>query len=364
MKMIIRWFSGGEDSVTLEQIRQIPGITGVATMISDIPVGEVWPLERLEALKQEVNAAGLELEVIESVNIHEDIKKGLLARDRYIGNYIKTLENLSKIGVKCLCYNFMPVMDWLRSDLAQPLEDGSTALAYDHEIILKMNPASIAEEMLNSSNGYYLPGWEPERLSIMGEDILFYQKMTTEEYWENMKYFLDRVIPYAEQYDVKMAIHPDDPPFSIYGLPKVINSAENIRKFLALNPSSYNGLTLCTGSLGANLDNDIPGIVSEFASQGRIHFAHIRNIRHSSKLVFTESAHYSPCGDLDMYQVVKAFHDNGFDGYIRSDHGRMIWGEQARPGYGLYDRAIGSNYLLGLWEAVHKNSRERMPAGH
>ncbi|HWT73477.1 MAG TPA: mannonate dehydratase [Mobilitalea sp.] len=354
MKMIIRWFAGGDDSVTLEQIRQIPGITGVATMLSDIPVGEVWLLERLEALKQEIQAAGLELEVIESVNIHEDIKKGLPTRDKYIGNYIKTIENLSKIGVKCLCYNFMPVMDWLRSSLAYPLEDGSTALAYNHEEVLKMNPASIAEGMLSNSRGYSLPGWEPERLSLMAADIKFYQGMSTKQYWENMKYFLDAVIPYAEKYDVKMAIHPDDPPFSIYGLPKVINSAENIRKFLSLNPSVYNGLTLCTGSLGADMENDIPAIVSEFASQGRIHFAHIRNIKHSDKMVFTESAHLSSCGDLDMYQVVKAFHDHGFNGYIRPDHGRMIWGEQARPGYGLYDRAIGANYLLGLWEAISK----------
>lgn len=356
MKMIIRWFTGSDDSVTLEQIKQIPGITGVATMLSDIPVGEVWPLNRLENLRDEVHAAGLQLEVIESVNIHEDIKKGLPSRDYYINNYIKTIENLSKIGIKCLCYNFMPVMDWLRSDLAYPLEDGSTALAYNHDIILKMNPADIAEGMLENSGGYSLPGWEPERLAEMSADIKYYQSISANQYWANMKYFLDAIIPYAEKYDVKMAIHPDDPPFSIYGLPKVINSAENIRKFLSLNNSPYNGLTLCTGSLGGNLDNDIPAIVSEFADQGRIHFAHIRNVKHLDKMVFTESAHYSPCGDLDMYEVVKAFYDNGFDGYVRSDHGRMIWGEKARPGYGLYDRALGSTYILGLWEAIEKNT--------
>ncbi len=357
MKMIIRWFSGSDDSVTLEQIKQIPGISGVATMLSDIPVGEIWPMDRLEALREEIHRAGLELEVIESVNIHEDIKKGLPDRDKYISNYIKTIENLSKIGVKCICYNFMPVMDWLRSDLAYPLEDGSTVLAYNHEIILKMNPAAIAEEMLENSLGYSLPGWEPDRMSAMSADIKFYQAMSADQYWMNMKYFLDAIIPYAEKYDVKMAIHPDDPPFSIYGLPKVINNAENIRKFLSLNTSPYSGLTLCTGSLAADMDNDIPAIIREFASQGRIHFAHIRNIKHSEKMIFTESAHYSECGDLDMYEVVKAFHDNGFDGYIRSDHGRMIWGEKARPGYGLYDRALGSNYLLGLWEAIDKSSR-------
>ena len=205
MKMIIRWFSSGDDSVTLKQIRQIPGISGVAAMLSDVPVGEIWPLERLIAQRNEIKAAGLEMEVIESVNIHEDIKKGLPSRDRYLENYCKTIENLSKAGVKCLCYNFMPVMDWARSELAYPLEDGSTAMAYDHDEILKRNPLIIAEKMFEKAKGYTLPGWEPERLKAMSEDIEFYQSMTVEQYWENLKYFLDAVIPCAEKYDVKMA---------------------------------------------------------------------------------------------------------------------------------------------------------------
>lgn len=354
MKMILRWFPGGNDSVTLEQIRQVPGISGVAACLIDIPVGEIWPLDRLEAMKKEINDAGLEVEVIESVNVHEDIKKGLSSRDVYIDNYIKTLENLSKIGVKCVCYNFMPVLDWVRSDLSYQLEDGSYAMAYRHEKVLQMNPKNMSDVMKSQSLGYALPGWEPERLSAMQNDIEFYQSMSTEQYWENMKYFLDAVIPYAEKYNIKMAIHPDDPPWPLYGLPKVITNTENIKKFLSLNDSPYNGLTLCTGSLGANLENDIPAICREFSAQGRVHFAHIRNIKHISEKDFNETAHLSECGDLDLFEIVKAFHDTDFDGYIRPDHGRMIWGEQARPGYGLYDRAIGSNYILGLWEAITK----------
>lgn len=355
MKMIIRWFSSSDDSVTLEQIRQIPGITGVAAMLSDIPVGEIWPLDRILALRDEIQAAGLEMEVIESVNIHEDIKKGLPSRDRYLENYCKTIENLSKAGVKCLCYNFMPVMDWARSNLAYPLEDGSTAMAYDHDEVLKRNPYLIAKKMLENAKGYTLPGWEPERIQAMSADIEFYQNMTVDQYWDNIKYFLDRVIPCAEKCDVKMAIHPDDPPFPIFGLPRIINNAENIRKFLSLNKSPYHGLTFCAGSLGADQNNHIPAMIREFGSQGRIHFAHLRNVRHLNEKIFTESAHLSACGDLDMYEIVKALYESGFDGYIRSDHGRMIWGEQARPGYGLYDRALGSTYLLGLWEAIEKN---------
>ena len=357
MKMILRWFPFGDDSVTLDQIRQIPGVSGVATCLPNVPVGEMWPLETLQALKAEINGAGLEMEVIESVNIHEDIKKGLQTRDKYIEAYIKTLENLTAVGIKCLCYNFMPVMDWARSDIAFPLEDGSNAMAYRHSEVLGMNPASIAEAMAVSEDNYSLPGWEPERLDAMSGDIEFYQNVTNEQYWANMKYFLDAVVPHAERLDIKMAIHPDDPPWPLYGLPKLISNAENIRTFLANNTSVYNGLTLCTGSLGANLDNDIPAIMREFSEAGRIHFAHIRNVKHLNPQDFNESAHLSSCGDLDMYEIVRALYETGFDGYIRPDHGRAIWGEIARPGYGLYDRAIGSNYLLGLWEAIDKASK-------
>lgn len=354
MKMILRWFPDGDDSVTLEQIRQTPGISGVATCLNNIPVGEVWPLERLISLKETINAAGLGVEVIESVNIHEDIKKGLPTRDQYIENYIKTLKNLSQIDIKCLCYNFMPVIDWARSDLALRLPDGSTAMSYRHEQVLQMNPLKMADIMTDQARGYSLPGWEPERLAAMAADIEYYQSVTTEQYWANIKYFLDVVIPYAEKYDIKMAIHPDDPPWPLYGLPKVITNAENIRRFLALKDSPYNGLTLCTGSLGANKENDLPAMIREFSSLGRVHFAHIRNIKHLTPQDFDECAHLSSCGDLDLFEIVKAFHDSGFDGYIRPDHGRMIWGEKARPGYGLYDRAIGANYLHGLWEAITK----------
>ncbi|GAB6089378.1 mannonate dehydratase [Spirochaeta dissipatitropha] len=354
MKMIMRWFPFGDDSVSLEQIRQTPGVSGVAACMQTIPVGEVWPLEDLQELRAEIQAAGLEMEVIESVNIHEDIKKGLPIRDRYIENYIQTIRNLAAVGVKCICYNFMPVIDWARSDLAYTIEDGSTVMLYRHEDVQALNPSRMAESMYGNSRGFSLPGWEPERFGKMARDIEFYQKMSRDQYWDNMKYFLDRIIPHAEENNVRMAIHPDDPPWDLYGLPKVITNAENIRTFLSLNDSQYNGICLCTGSLGANLDNDIISIIREIAPSGRIPFAHIRNLQHISGTDFYETAHLSGCGEQDMFETIRAFHDSGFNGYIRPDHGRMIWGEQARPGYGLYDRALGVNYLLGLWEAVDK----------
>ncbi|MDD3903444.1 MAG: mannonate dehydratase [Sphaerochaeta sp.] len=357
MKMIMRWFPYGDDSVSLAQIRQTPGISGVATCLPKVPVGQVWPLDVLKKLKKEIHDAGLQMEVIESVNIHEDIKKGLPSRDAYLQAYIDTLKNLHEVGVTCLCYNFMPVIDWARSDLAFTLEDGSQVLSYRHDEVVKMNPDSMAKAMEGKARGYSLPGWESDRLSLMAKDIEFYQTMSTEQYWANMKYFLDAVIPYAEKYDIKMAIHPDDPPWPLYGLPKVITDREHIRTFLSLNDSEYNGLTFCTGSLGSNVKNDLPSMINEFS--GRIHFTHLRNVKHLNEQDFDESAHLSSCGDLDMFSIVQALHDSGFDGYVRPDHGRMIWGEQARPGYGLYDRAIGANYLLGLWEAIDKLDRQK-----
>ncbi len=357
MKMVFRWFPNGDDSVSLEQIRQIPGMTGVATCMPHIPVGEVWELDEIIAMRNEITRFGLEMEVIESVNVHEDIKKGLSSRDHLIDNYITTVKNLHSAGVKCICYNFMPVMDWARSRLDRPLEDGSTSMAYEHEKVLAMNPSAIADTMCGAACGYSLPGWEPERFPAMARDIEFYRSMSADDFWSNMKYFLDALMPYADMYDMKFAIHPDDPPWSIYGLPDVITDAPSIRRFFSLNESKNNGLTLCTGSLGANSDNDLPSMAAEFAESGRVHFVHLRNVRHTSPKDFHETAHLSSCGDLDMFAIVKALHDNGFDGYIRPDHGRMIWGETGRPGYGLYDRALGSNYLLGLWEAIDRLSK-------
>ena len=354
MKMIMRWFPNGDDTVTLEQIRQVPGVSGVACMLSDIPAGEIWHPEAIKKVKDEVNAAGLEMEVIESVNIHEDIKKGLPSRDKLIENYIVTMKNLHDQGVKCICYNFMPVLDWYRSNLYFPLPDGSNCMAYEHDYASTLTSDMMTKAMIDGSNNLSLPGWEPERFPAIAADIEFYQNVSQDEYFKNIKYFLDAIMPYAEEYDIDFGVHPDDPPWPMFNLPKVVNNADAIRRYLDLNPSKRNGLTLCTGSLGANPANDVPSMAKEFAAMGRVPFVHLRNVKHTSPKDFHESAHLSECGDLDMFAIVKNLIDSGFDGYIRPDHGRMIWGETGRPGYGLYDRALGSNYILGLWEAIKK----------
>ena len=354
MQMTFRWFGKDKDTVTLEQIKQIPGVTGIVPALHYLPAGEVWPLEDVTAMRDEIAAAGFTMECIESVNVHEDIKIGLPSRDKYIDNYIESIRNLAKVGVKVICYNFMPVFDWTRTDLAMDMGDGATCLSYDGAQIEGKSPEDMFREIDNNSNGYAMPGWETERMGEIKELFEKYKNVTSEDLWNNLEYFLNRLMPVCEECDVKMAIHPDDPPWGIFGLPRIITGRESYRRLFDIVPSKYNGITFCTGSLGANKDNDLPAMIREFGD--RIYFAHFCNIKVSDRH-FNETAHKSSEGSLDMYEIVKALQDVGFDGYVRPDHGRMIWGEVARPGYGLYDRALGAAYLNGLWEAVEKSKK-------
>ncbi|MCL2203538.1 MAG: mannonate dehydratase [Defluviitaleaceae bacterium] len=355
MKMTFRWFGPGADPVQLQHIKQIPGMTGVVTSLLDMPAGEAWPMTRIMAMKNEIAAAGLEVEVIESVNIHEDIKLGAPGREEKIENYIITMQRLAQVGIKCICYNMMPVLDWARSHLYYDLPDGSNTMRYQAKFIEAISPEALATRYAEESEAYEMPGWEPERMKHIRASLEAYANLTEDDFYANMKYFLDAIIPHAEELGILMGVHPDDPPQPIFGLPKLIISRENLRRYLDLHPSKHNGLTLCTGSLGASRANDVPALIREFGAEGRIHFAHVRNLKFETETDFYESAHYSPCGSLDMYGIMKALHDVGFDKWVRPDHGRMIWDEttkKGRPGYGLYDRALGANYLLGLWEAI------------
>ncbi len=352
MQMTIRWFGAEKDTVTLEQIRQIPGVAGVVPALHKLPAGEVWPLDMIMDMKKEIEAAGLTMECIESVNVHEDIKLGLPSAEKYIENYKTCIRNLSKAGVKVICYNFMPVFDWTRTDLAMDMGDGSTCLCYNGKQIEGKSPEDMFREIDDNSNGYAMPGWETERMGEIKELFEKYKGITSEDLWNNLKHFLEEIIPVCEECDVRMAIHPDDPPWDIFGLPRIIKNIEDIRRFLKLVDSPYNGLTFCTGSLGASAANDLPSMIREVGD--RIYFAHLRNVKIRESW-FNETAHLSQAGSLDMCEIVKALQDVGFEGYIRPDHGRMIWGEVARPGYGLFDRALGAAYLNGLWEACEKS---------
>lgn len=353
--MSLRWFGTGFDSVTLEQIRQIPGSPGVITTLYDTTPGEVWSPEAIKALKDEVEASGLKILGIESVNVHDSIKIGSPDRDMYIDNYIQTLTNLGKADIHMICYNFMPVFDWTRSNLAKLREDGSTVLSYDDEMVQAVDPVKMFADMESNSNGFILPGWEPERMDRVKELFEMYKDVDDEKLFANLVYFLERIMPVCDEYDINMAIHPDDPAWPVFGLPRIITNVTNLKRLMEAVPNPHNGVTLCTGSLGSNPKNDIPAIIHALA--GRVHFAHVRNVKYIGDGKFDEAAHLSSDGSLDMYAIMKAFYDSGFNGVMRPDHGRAIWGEVSMPGYGLYDRALGAAYLNGLWEAIDKNSK-------
>ena len=261
MDMTLRWYGEGNDSVTLDQIRQIPGVTGVITALHDIPAGEAWTYEDVMKRKQEVEAKGLKLVGVESINVHEDIKIGLPTRDELIENYCKSLEAIGKADIHLVCYNFMPVFDWTRTDLAMPLEDGSTALAYDSSIIDGIDASEMFDRIEKASGGFVMPGWEPNRRDEIMDLFEKYKDVDADKLRENYKYFLDGIIPTCEKYKIKMAVHPDDPAWDVFGLPRIVTCEEDLLKIADMNPSIYNGFTLCTGSLGSNLNNDLPKII-------------------------------------------------------------------------------------------------------
>ena len=358
MKMTMRWYGTGYDTVTLKQIKQTCYVTGIITTLYDKMPGEVWQLDEILAMKKEIEDAGLTLEGIESVNISDAIKTAGPYRDKDIAAYIETLENLGKADIHMVCYNFMPVFDWTRTELARVREDGSTVLAYNQDTVDALDPAKMFDSIAGDMNGTVMPGWEPERMAKVKELFELYKDIDSEKLFENLKYFLEAIMPTCDKYDINMAIHPDDPAWSVFGLPRIIISKENILRMMKMVDNPHNGVTFCTGSYGTSLKNDLPDMIRSL--KGRIHFAHIRNLRfNDGERDFEESAHLSSDGTFDMHAIMRALYDIGFEGPIRPDHGRMIWDEVAMPGYGLYDRALGAAYLCGLWEAIDKEAKNK-----
>jgi len=353
--MTFRWFGAKSDPVTLEQIRQIPGMTGLMGFLDYKAAGEVWEKEEIKEYIGPIHDAGLLCEVIESVNVHEDIKMGINRRDEYIENYKITIRNLASFGVKVIVYNFMPVLDWLRTDLNfLNADDGSESMFYDEAELGDLSPLELVKKTADGSKGFSMPGWEPERLLELEATLLHYKGITADKLRENYKYFLDAIIPVCEECNVTMACHPDDPAWPIFGLPRIAHSFADFEKIIGLHNSKRHALCICSGSLGTNLENDIPAIIRHFGAMGRVPCLHIRNLKHMGYRRFRESSHLSSDGDLDLFEIVKAMYDVCPDAYVRPDHGRMIWGETGRPGYGLYDRALGAAYLNGLYEACEK----------
>ncbi|MCK6579752.1 MAG: mannonate dehydratase [Anaerolineae bacterium] len=341
MKMTMRWY-GPDDSVTLENILQVPGMAGIVSALHDLKPGEAVTIDRLEERKKIIESMGLKWLVIESIPVHESIKLGKTERDKFIENYIQSIRNMGKVGIPVLCYNFMPVFDWTRTNLAMQNADGSTALSFAQSDLGKIDLSRGTSD---------LPGWGGTyTVEELNELLADYKNVDDATLFENLAYFLRKVIPVAEEAGVLMAIHPDDPPWSIFGLPRIVRNAETLQALLEVVDSPHNGLTFCTGSLGASEENNLPAMIRQFGH--RINFVHARNIKRTSSRDFYESKHPSEFGSVNMFEVMRALHDIGFTGPIRPDHGRMIWGESGRPGYGLYDRALGATYLYGLMEAI------------
>lgn len=351
MQMTFRWYGEGNDTVTLSQIRQIPGVDGIVWALHDKQPGEIWEPDEIEKVVNQIKSYGFNADVVESVNVHDDIKIGRPTRDRYIENYKQTLKNLKQFGVKVVCYNFMPVFDWTRTDLFHPVGDGSTALYYEKDKIIN-DPKEMAKYILEKCEGFTMPGWEPERMAHLGELFEAYKDVTKEKLWDNLRYFLEAIMPVCHECGIKMAIHQDDPPWDIFGLPRLLVDEPAIDRFLNMVDDEYNCLTLCSGSLGSNPENNVADIIRKHCD--RIAFAHIRNVKHFPNGDFSEASHRDRDGDIGILDIVKAYHDCGFNGYVRPDHGRHIWGEKCRPGYGLYDRALGIMYLLGCFDTLEK----------
>lgn len=356
MKMTFRHY-GNDDPISLEYIAQIPGVTGVMVMMNEWEAGEVWEKDVFQEYVDKCHAVGLDCEIIESINVHEDIKMGLSTRDKYIENYKESLRNVAACGVKTVIYNFMPVFDWVKTELYKELPDGSNTLAFDQAKVEGLSPRDMVNEILDGAGNFELPGWEPERLSQLEDVLEKYKDIDEDKLRENYKYFLEAIIPTCEEVGIKMAVHPDDPAWPIFDIPRITSTPEDLEKIVNLVDSPSNTLCICTGSLGSRAENDVAAIIEDFAKRGKIGAIHARNIKFTGEKQFYESAHLSKCGSLDMYAIMKALYDADFDGYLRPDHGRMIWGEEGRAGYGLYDRALGVAYLNGLWEAIDKNNK-------
>jgi mannonate dehydratase len=401
MKMMQTWrWYGPNDPVSLTDIRQA-GAKGIVTALHEIPIGEIWTVKELEKRKRIIEwddsqnpprKRGLEWSVIESIPIHEDIKIGKPSRDEWIDKYKQSLKNVGKVGIHTVCYNFMPVVDWTRTNLDLELEDGAKALAFDMVefivfdlLILKREEAekNYSEVLIEAAKSKYktmtneekqvlqeniiagLPGGqEGYSLQEFQEKLNEYKNIDSDKYRENLAYFLKAIIPTAEEAGVRMAVHPDDPPISLFGLPRVVSTEKDLAYLLNTHDSIFNGFTMCTGSFGVRPDNDLVGMIERYGS--KLNFAHLRSTQRDGEGSFHEAGHLR--GDVDMFNVITAIlkeqkkrhaaHRQDEQIPMRADHGHTILDDlkkKTNPGYSAIGLLRGMAELRGLELGIEKS---------
>ena len=392
MEKTWRWF-GKKDKITLPMLRQI-GVEGIVTALHDVPNGEIWTVEAINDLKSYIESYGLRWSVVESLPVCEAIKYAGAEREQLIKNYKISLANLGKCGIKTVCYNFMPVIDWIRTDLQHPWPDGTSSLYYDHirfayfdirileregaekdyteeelqkvaeldKVITEEEKDALIDTIIVKTQGFVngnIKEGDKNPVSIFKRLLALYKDIDRDALRENMRYFLSAIMPVCEEYGVNMCVHPDDPPFQVLGLPRIVTNENDIEWFLNAVDNPHNGLTFCAGSLSAGEHNDTRELAKKFAK--RTHFVHLRSTAAMQGGNFIESSHLTGRGHL--IDLIRIFENENPGLPMRVDHGRMMLGDEDKgynPGYSFHGRMLALAQVEGMMAVVDDEKKRQI----
>ena len=392
MEKTWRWF-GKKDKITLPMLRQI-GVEGIVTALHDVPNGEIWTVEAINDLKSYIESYGLRWSVVESLPVCEAIKYAGAEREQLIDNYKTSLANLGKCGIKTVCYNFMPVIDWIRTDLQYPWPDGTSSLYYDRirfayfdirileregaekdyteeelqkvaeldKVITEAEKDALIDTIIVKTQGFVngnIKEGDKNPVAIFKRLLALYKDIDRDTLRENMRYFLSAIMPVCEEYEVNMCVHPDDPPFQVLGLPRIVTNESDIEWFLNAINNPHNGLTFCAGSLSAGEHNDTRELAKKFAK--RTHFVHLRSTAAMQSGNFIESSHLTGRGHL--IDLIRIFENENPGLPMRVDHGRMMLGDEDKgynPGYSFHGRMLALAQVEGMMAVVDDEKRRQI----